>query len=178
MFYECKKLQFLNISYFYKPDSYEQMFTLIPENIVYCINYNDNDIDDNYNSIIIKPLKLKKCSVSYCLSDWKEKRKKYVEEENICLEQCFNDTIFKYQYEDKCYDQCPEGTHELPTNKYECEKDAIQCNENEKYPYLNSKSNKCVKNCKLSEFFNNNCIIGIDSLKSQKNNIYNIIKEI
>ena len=178
IFYGCIKLQFLNISSFYRPDSYEQIFTQIPENIVYCINYSDNDIDNTYNSIIIKPLKTKKCSVFYCSSDWKEKKKKYVEEEKKCLEECINDPIYKYKYEDYCYDQCPEGTHELPTNQYECEKNQILCNENEKYPYFNLESNKCVKSCGLIEFFNNRCINGIDSLKVQQRNIHNIIKEI
>ena len=39
-------------------------------------------------------------------------------------------------------------------------------------------SNECAKTCKLSEFFNNECILVIDNFKAQKNNIHNIIKEI
>ena len=187
MFYGCKNLEFLNISKFkildqkdiqmphYINANYEQMFTQIPENIVYCIDEN-NTI--NYDPLMLNPLKYRRCSVLYCQSDWKSKKKKFVVEENICLENCFDDLIYKYHYEDKCYRKCPSGSHELATNKYECEKDLISCNENENFTYFNLETNECVKACKLSEFFNKKCISTTDSLKVKLNNIYNIINEI
>ena len=53
------------------------MFKGVPENIVYCTN------EPNNFTILRNTLKEKKCSVEYCLDNWKEKQRKMVLINNI-----------------------------------------------------------------------------------------------
>ena len=47
-----------------------------------------------------------------CTSEDKcpEEYSKLIVKERICIDDCRNDNIYKYEYDNKCYDSCPENT--------------------------------------------------------------------
>ena len=47
---------------------------------------------------------------------------KLIEDRNKCIQRCDLDNQYKYEYENKCYDKCPEGTEESKTTALLCEK--------------------------------------------------------
>ena len=42
---------------------------------------------------------------------------KLISEKGRCIDKCSNDNIYKYEYKNKCYEQCPQGTKDLGKNK-------------------------------------------------------------
>ena len=67
----------------------------------------------------LNQLSSKKCSVNYCLSDWKSKKKKEVTQGNLsCIDDC--SMILLYEYNNKCYSNCPNGTSPKENNPFVC----------------------------------------------------------
>ena len=48
----------------------------------------------------------------------------FITEKNLCVKSCTFDSIYKYEFEDYCYDKCPKGTHSTDDNIYLCEKNS------------------------------------------------------
>ena len=117
MFSSCQELQFINISSFLisNTTSTTRMFISTPENMVICFDESINSI----NKLIAE----KKCPRIDCSSNWRENQNKINVVNNSCLEQCGGDNIFIYEYENKCYEECPKGTH---PNNFLCETDIIE----------------------------------------------------
>ena len=162
---------------------YYHIFQDIPENIVYCIN------KTNLKKISVE-LEIKGCSILDCSNKWRKYQKKIIAESNTCLQNCSNDSIYKYEYENKCYDICPNGTH---NNNYICEINFIEVGNSETEinetefsetekgeieTHMNFEDNKSNKNdentkdniCLIKEFFLEICKINIKT--SEKKNIY------
>ena len=95
---------------------------------------------------------------------------------NICIDFCYNDDIYKFEYNNLCYQSCPNGTHNLSFKDYICEKDLI-CDNYYNYNYtdcideipegyyLNSSDLKTIdkcdikcENCSLESKINDLCI--------------------
>ena len=87
---------------------------------------------------------------NYCPKEYN----KLIREKNQCIDNCSNDDIYKYEYNNKCYTYCPEGAHISKINKYMCEK---QCQKDS--PYENIENNKCIKECNATDLFKGVCII-------------------
>ena len=117
MFSSCLELQFINISNFMISNTTftTGMFSSTPENMVICFDESINSI----NKLIAE----KKCPRIDCSSSWRENQSKINFVNNSCLEQCGGDNIFIYEYENKCYEECPNGTH---PNNFLCETDIIE----------------------------------------------------
>ena len=97
-------------------------------------------------------------------------------EKNICIDFCYNDDIYKFEYNNLCYKSCPNGTHNSSYNDYICEEDLI-CDNYYNYNYtdciddipedyyLNSSDLKTIdkcdikcENCSLESTINHLCI--------------------
>ena len=89
------------------------MFYNISDNIVICINETNNKIFSQIKNL--------KCYINYCLDDWKSKQKKLIDGTNGCVDNCSNHTTNKFEYNDKCYQQCPYGNVSLSNNQCRCE---------------------------------------------------------
>ena len=63
---------------------------------------------------------------------------KYIPEKNTCINHCDNDGKYKFEFNDICYEHCPENTIESKLNKYHCEQ-------------------KYVGNCTINNMFKNKC---------------------
>ena len=98
---------------------YNDIFFGIPENVVICI-------DEIINKDKIVPqIKEKSCYVISCSDDWKSNQKKMIYNTNKCIESCESSTQYKYEYNGKCYDYCPNGflydDNNNQLNKCKCE---------------------------------------------------------
>ena len=54
------------------------------------------------------------------LADIKIGNKKYIKEKNKYLDNCFEDDIYKYEYNNICYTSCPKNSMISLSNKYVC----------------------------------------------------------
>ena len=124
LFNGCINLEYINLKNFkeyqiYKDsDYYEKMFYGVPDNVVICINENNNQ------NIIFPQIKQKTCYTIDCSDDWKSKQKKIVAKTGKCVNSCDNEIVYKYEYDSKCYDNCPNGflvdKNNITTNKCKC----------------------------------------------------------
>ena len=65
----------------------------------------------------------KKCAIrDNCIPNWHKKSRKLIyDNSGPCVEYCFKTEKFKYEYENKCYPSCPEGTTSIYNNNFLCE---------------------------------------------------------
>ena len=123
-----------------------------------CLYYYYFDLENNY----------------YCTekNQCPENYNKLILEKNKCIDECFNDNIYKYEYKNKCYKSCPEGTEILVNNSHICE---LKCQNS---IYIDLKNKTCLEKCEINDFFSGNCGLLEPTLESQQIHIKNIINEI
>ena len=155
MFVDCSSLEYINIYNFdiSKLSQFPNKFKGIMDNIVFCIYSND---DYNTENILLEK-NLKKCPIKDCSMNWKKNKKRFIENKEICIDNCYNDDTYKYEFKFKCYDKCPKGTHSIKDNIFFCEKNLNECLA--KYPFISLLDNSCLEECNSKEFFNNICTI-------------------
>ena len=173
----CESLEYINIYNFsIKNDIYfVQMFSKVTENIAICLNMNGSKAMN-----LLSELKLKKCPIIDCSANWREHKYRLIEKKGVCIDKCYNDNIYKYEFKFHCYDKCPKGTFPffLKDNEYNCETKVNECFAN--YPFISLIDNSCLEECNSENFFNNLCTLNnISSYNiTQKNIIATIINEI
>ena len=106
MFAECKNLGYLNFKNLCEQGDFESFFNFnildnTPQNMVMCFSTSKAS---TLNNIFTE----KNCELLYCDEDWKDKQHKVNGETGLCMETCNGE--FLYQYLNKCYRKCPEGT--------------------------------------------------------------------
>ena len=166
MFYDCNNLEYINFNNSIENPNLN--FTNIlygtPVNLVYC-SRNEENI---YN--IISNLK-EICIINDCSNNWKIKRKKFIIDKNICVDDCKEDIDYYYEYNNNCFNACPEGTHLLYYIEYLC---IINCPDN--YPF--ESNNECLAYCSGFAFFNKICRISNHTIQAKELIINTIINEI
>ena len=121
MFYGCVNLEYINLKNFNEirinnnSDHYKNIFNNIPNNIVICIN------EENTKNIILPQINNKKCKTIDCSDDWKSNRKAKIYELGECIESCEYNLTYKYEYNGKCYQKCPNGLMNNNSNICKCE---------------------------------------------------------
>ena len=55
---------------------------------------------------------------------------KLLKEKKICLDDCKNDITYKYEYNNQCYEHCPNGTHNSKNDNYTCFSEIISFSDN------------------------------------------------
>jgi len=191
MFKQCRKLEFLDLSNFDTKSviSMESMFSecdsLIYLNLKSFVIHNSTNInyifpgnslkiccDQEFEALIKGKYSYINICSDICFSD----TRKIVSEFRKCIKDCnTDDNEYKYEYNNKCYEKCPEGTFSSSNNLYFCIKldceyyniNKTKCFENfpEGY-YIYDKDekiiDKCHENCKTcnkkEDENNNNCI--------------------
>ena len=96
-----------------------------------------------------------------------------IREKNKCIDYCYNDDKYKYEYNNICYNLCPEGTNISSKKKYLCEKECL-----DDKPYENIINNECINECSTIELFNNKCKLKNNNIKIYEQIIMNIKDEI
>ena len=155
MFYNCKSLTTLNLSNFHISENtnYMNMFSGIAENIIYCVN-------DEFYERIKNDMDKKECAIrdNNCLieSFWNiDISKKIIYETGKCVDKCNMTEKYKYEYENKCYSICPQGTTSLFNNNNICE--ILDQSIFEKRDENRNNVNFVYKFCQSYEFLNNEC---------------------
>ena len=59
------------------------------------------------------------CHINDCSNDWKIHQKKIIDKTIKCIDNCNDTENNKYEYENVCYEACPEGTY--PHKNFKCE---------------------------------------------------------
>ena len=115
MFNDCKSLISLNLYNFdtSKLETYTDMFTNINNNFIYCTN---EETQSNIVSLL-SDYNNNDCS-NYCFSN---KNSKFIIETNKCIDECKNDEVYRYEYNNFCYNVCPSGTISSESNEFLCE---------------------------------------------------------
>ena len=125
MFYGCINLEYINLNNFNENKIfnnityYIDMFYNIPMNAIICINENIT------KSKIFPQIKNNSCFVIDCTNGWQSKQKKIINNANLCIESCDISSQYQYEYNGKCYDNCPKGllNDDDTMNKCKCELD-------------------------------------------------------
>ena len=138
MFLSCKKLNFINLYSFsiYEDADIRKMFYNTSNSLKYCYNIETALVlDELLNSSTI--------DCSWACAELKED--KYIKDKEKCIDECYNDDYYKYEYNKKCYNQCPEGKYiynlgkcfdDIPEGYYlisdqnidKCDESCLTCN--------------------------------------------------
>ena len=173
MFSGCSNLKFINFS------NYKDDLNILTTNIFYETNNNlkiyMNNVKSKNIKNLIPELSSLRCIINNSTLINKENLK-IIKDNKICLEECYNDEIYSYEYNNLCYKECPMGTISSSSEKYSCQFFNIECVE--EYPFLILEDNSCSDNCNCEDFFNGKCTISNHNIESQSILIYNIINEI
>ena len=117
MFNGCSELDYVNIYNFHDINGEEQMFEGVKDNLVFCIG------NESEASNISNILKSKNCKILDCSENYKDNQKKLIMKEGnnkICRDKCKDDDIYIYEFNNECYEACPEGY--IPNNvTFKCE---------------------------------------------------------
>jgi surface protein len=110
MFFGSINLEYINLKHFNdksinlaEPLCFDKIFDEVPNNIVICMN------ETNVINTIFPQIKNKKCFINDCSDNWKKNQLKFIPENNTCVDFCTN-TEYKYEYNGKCYIDCPYGS--------------------------------------------------------------------
>ena len=167
LFYGCENLEYINLNNFIEGNQIsdaDMLFNKVPNNIVYCINNKENI------PLIMEELTNKICAINDCSDDWNSKQKLQIPEKDICVSDCSEDNKYIYQFKNKCYENCPNGTILSSDNKL-C---LIECTKDKPFKF----QEECVSDCKGIDFFNNGCSINNKSIEAKETMIDKIKNDI
>ena len=108
MFNGCTNLKYINLNNSIETinlKSTTSMFYSVPINIAICIDiYNNTNIYNLIDKIL--------CPLIDCSSNWKKYQKKIILGNNRqCFDNCNETEKNKYEYDNICYEECPNGTY-------------------------------------------------------------------
>ena len=150
LFHDCKNLEYINLKNFIENENKnvnsEEIFTGIAKNAVICLN--PIKVLTLYN--IAKNMV---CVTISCKENWRSVQKKIVIGTEECIDDC-NSSSNKYEYNGKCYSECPEDTINY---NYKCYSKEEKCDHNCKTCMINSNfiiSSNCTT-CYSDQFLDN-----------------------
>ena len=115
MFSGCNSLTILDLTNFNIPNAayINEMFKYYNEDLIFCLN---NENKDQILSRLNYELSSFNSNCSYiCIEN---RNLKFIFEENKCLDNCFNDGIYRYEYNKICITGCPARTHHPPSQPF------------------------------------------------------------
>ena len=123
MFYNCSSLVSLDLHKLLLSNdlknSYlkDNIFNGCNESLVLCFDNEGNNDDDDNNAIILNQLSnFKKNCSDICFMP----ERKIIPHISKCTMNCEMDDIYKYEYNNFCYQSCPNGTYYSYNNNYLC----------------------------------------------------------
>ena len=109
----------------------------------------------------------------HCVENCPNEYKK-VYSTKLCISNCSGHYSNKFEYNNICFENCPDGTIPLNNNICVDEKNKFNHEMVISCPYLISETNICVKECNVSDFFQNKCKTKEQSEKIKEENILKI----
>ena len=195
MFYGCNNLNYIKLEKFSKnvitSAHYTQMFYQVPNNVVVCLNENDDYIlnelsDKNCQVMDCSTISSKndcylKCSglyyfdqnnIYHCHSgtECPPNYNKIVSERKQCTNDCSKIPGYPYEFRKKCYKECPADISELKDNSYLCETKCTREN-----PFEIVEKQECTNFCGINAMATNLCISNYEDESIYANLILNNI---
>ena len=166
LFYQTKTLKFLNLSSFtiYNTTQINNFLGNTNATIILC--YNESKMPENF---IAKVSSFTNSCLKLCIMN----SMKYILATEMCVDNCYSETVYKYEYQGICYSECPIRTQLKTDSAYLCE----DCPNFYNYEYngcidtipngyycnstLDKTIDKCPEKCALcsSQSMNNNLCI-------------------
>ena len=157
-FLNCKELEYINIKNLQARNKLTtNFFNGVPKNLILCIqddkiNLNKDTIDDNNNFMLIN------CNNNLSYNEYK------LNTENGCFIKNCSFINYKYEFQHKCYNECPVNSKQRKNNK---ELAGILLDEihlcepicNETFPFEKLSSQECVQNCNTTSILNKLCAL-------------------
>ena len=140
-------------------------FDYIPNNIIYCTNFKENQL--------FEILSKKTCSLLNCTYKWKDNSKnKIIFTNNTCVDDCGKYSLFDVN--NICYDSCPKGSYKKNYICYDCYISCEICNQSGTNEIHNCIS--CKKGYNII-FYKSNDKLNCYENDKDKKNIYNIYEK-
>ena len=130
MFSNCSSLVYLNLDFnknLSKLKNKTDIFNRISENLKFCTNI-------TIGSIFLSELN----SPVQCMDNCFNRDIKLIVEKKECIDNCRLDIEYPYEYNNLCYNNCPENTHKSSRDEYLCEDDVV-CEK-----YYNLDKSECI----------------------------------
>ena len=145
MFYNCSELISLNLFNFqFSPDyEYSNILNECNEKLIFCVNNNSLIYLSNFTFVY-------NCTY-FCF----KKSKKLIYKTNECVDDCFNNL---YEYNNICYDTCPNGTINSSDYPYKCVDENHMICDN----YYNYEQTGCISAIPTGFFVNDTALKTID----------------
>ena len=124
MFFGCNSIISLDLHDFNIPSitDVNDMFKNCNENLIYCLKI------ENREQILNKLVNQLSPSNENCsLICIEYLNSKYIFDENRCVNSCFDEVSYKFEYNNICLLSCPERTHNPPGQPYLCQNDILAC---------------------------------------------------
>ena len=172
MFSGCKNLEYINL-YNYNDDFNPNIKGIFLESYDYLILLINNS--SNTDNIILE-LNFFQCLIYNSFFYFENNNQKIIYDSRKCVNNCKINEIYKFEYENFCYKECPIGSSLLNNETYLCGKKNVECFDN--FPFLNIKDNSCVNSCNSEDFFKKKCSLNNNKKEIKEYLISNIIKEI
>ena len=151
MFRYCQSLISLNLIQFdtTSVETIKFMFNDCNPYLIYCIN--ESKVSSTFISLLNSNFqKVNDCS-NICFTNSKSK---LIKEKFICIDNCYKDDTYKFEYNNICLRKCPEGTYNSSNNPYLCKSDYLVDINNSKSSETiiienssNNINNEIKKNC-------------------------------
>ena len=128
MFNNCPKLQYIYFSHSVDiiNELNKNIFNYIQTNVTICLKIELYDRIENMNfpKNVSSYYHYKDNNDTFCFIENNECPKEYnklIPEEKECVKMCSLDSIYKFEFDNQCYIQCPNGSYVLPSNN-QCQK--------------------------------------------------------
>ena len=111
----CSKLEILNINSFVQNNyiDFSDLFKDISKELVYCLK------EKSENQEIINILQNKN-AINNCTFICKNRNEKIISENYMCIVECSQNNNYRYEYNNICFNKCPNGTKSSLNNQNLC----------------------------------------------------------
>ena len=166
MFNNCGSLEYINFSNYIDGiySNMSDMFNGVPNNLTYCSK------DEALMPKTLERLKDKNCIINDCSDNWRIKQRKSISAKNICIYDCSEDSDYKFEYKNYCYETCPNETYVSENGKI-C---LIKCPVNLPFKI----NEECFSSCSARNFYNGTCTINNQNIKAKEYIVNSTINEI
>ena len=170
MFYNCKSLKFLNLLSFtesreLRNDNLKNIVSNINTDLIYCINSTKAE----KISILLSNMKNPNACEHTCFND----SKKLIPIKNTCIDNCDDDDMYIYEYDNICYNYSLSDQSENSSDVSINDEKIINTKSNEE---KETKILDIMENCSTKDFFKGLCQIDNQTLSAEtKDNMINNI---
>ena len=119
-----------------------------------CISCKDGYIYENLSNSPFANCNIIDNIDNYSINNCDLNNTKYIPNNNTCISDCGKDELYKYEFNNICFEECPFGTRKSKKNEFNCE---IICPKEKPYELI--EFHKCIEKCTIADMFRKICKI-------------------